>query len=116
MWQDNLRAYGGRLIKTVSNPIIWGAIAISGVGLWVTSTQWGQEKLRHGRVFFMGSLASGIGLGLLVPLLLPLETVAATNAAPAAATAAPEPRSRSAINKTFEPAQGVESASVFIGQ
>ena len=109
-------AYSAGLRKTLTTPAWWATLALGSLGLFIASTRWGRSKWPSGQGLFMGSLSAGIGLGLLVPLLLPARTVAASGAVPPQATAPSQPRSRSALNKTFEPAQGVESASVFIGQ
>lgn len=112
-----LKAYFGPLKQNVTSPAYLGTMAILGIGLWASS-RYLRGPWRATRFICMGALGAGVGFGLLAPLVPPLRVpVMMASAASAAAAATPTPvQSRSATNKSFEPAQGVEGAGVFVGQ
>lgn len=113
---NDLKRYGSDLWRVVSHPAWFITVALSGVGLYATSRAAVAERWPTGRLVFVGALGAGVAFGVIAPLFPPLGRSVATAATVAQAAAAPQPRSRSAVNKSFEPAQGVESAGVFPGQ
>jgi hypothetical protein len=115
--KEGLKNYGRNAGHVLSHPAWWGSIVICTVGLVATSTGWARKRWRYGPITFVGALGTGVMFGVLAPL-----DIVGRGAAAAAAVsqsdqpASVQPRSRAAVNKTFEPAQGTESAGVFVGQ
>ena len=110
-----LKRYGSDLLRVVTHPAWLVVTALSGVGLWVTCTAAVKQRWPTGRLVFVGALAAGVGCGIVAPLFPSVDRAYVAAASVSQASAA-QPRSRSAVNKTFEPAQGTESAGVFVGQ
>ncbi|HVL49534.1 MAG TPA: hypothetical protein VM889_13340 [Candidatus Thermoplasmatota archaeon] len=114
--------------RNLTSPAYLGTMAILGVGLWAADRYAAPGSAwRNLRFVTLGALGAGVGYGILAPLFPPLSrgltAAAATSAAAASAVAAasqpsasPPPPSRAQTNKQFEPAQGVESSGVFVGQ
>lgn len=114
----HLKRYGEGIWRVISHPAWLGAVAVCSVGLVATSATRVRARWPTARLVFVGGLGLGVMYGLLAPLFPTIGEgvqTAATVAATSASTS-PQPRSRSAINKTFEPAQGTESRGPFIGQ
>ena len=113
---EALKRYGADFWKVISHPAWYLTIVLCTVGVAATSMTSVRAKWPMGRVIFVGALGTGLAFGVLAPLFPPLGRDVATAATVAQVSAPPQPRSRSALNKTFEPAQGTESAGVFVGQ
>lgn len=104
------------LVRTLTSPAYLGTMALCGLGLWAAD-RYATGKWRGLRLVAMGALGAGVGYGILAPLFPPLAAGAVGTAAAAAASApASAPAAAASTNKQFEPAQGVESSGVFVGQ
>lgn len=104
-------------LRSLTSPAYLGTMALCGLGLWAAD-RYATGKWRGLRLVAMGALGAGVGYGILAPLFPPLAAGAIGNAQAAANYAPPasSASSAAATNKSFEPAQGVESQGVFVGQ
>lgn len=98
------------LVANITQPAYLGTMAVLGLGLYAVD-RYATGSWRQARLVLMGALGAGVGYGILAPLFPPLAGGAMAAGAPA-----PARSSNAATAKQFEPAQGVESSGVFVGQ
>lgn len=115
---------GKAVWRNVASPAYLATMAALTVALWATDRytpatgKWAWT--RNLRFSAMGALGAGIGFGILAPMFPPLglgvKGAAAAASTAAMATEPAPPMNRATSAKQFEPAQGIESSGVFVGQ